>query len=985
MVSIYENMSETCSPDFSMWTAEDDLLLKNAVEAGAALEALAKGAARFSRRFTIKELRERWHALLYTPEISAMAAVRMVEFELSQIGLSKQTRSSKLKSNEEVVRKQRPESIRNCYYHMRKRIDAERILSLDENCIFANDSAVTCIDIANESFREAAATSHAAFPATVEMEGTAVASSFELSVSNLDIENGTFSQMDSFLVPGGVETVGSAFTTNSVDALEVNSTAVSAMPNDCYGFSRHDPSIMLSTTAVGSGNEYISAENVHHLTEDIPQAIVGNSSTIHHMPYIVESSLSLDAIRTVLTIDNEPIVNPLPVFDCDPGDCKTIDTRFVGTGLMQEASVENFSTLGMLSQPSIGNWEADAMFLMTSMTAGMKDNADEEIVCADDKADSSSCKEPQRDGCLMLNSFTTKADVNLSSEGLNQPIVMRPHHESLEQSASHILSTSGERADVYGSGDGHDMLDKEECLNIGYNIPVTPVKVEAQPEPSECLHIEAVGCFNNSVLEGSICEQSQNLDIVSASTHMSPLPTQVGQECKNDVAKLGVASFTFHENCQPLLLFVSGPMVCTLNTEDTDVPSNDDFVPLVYQDLSSISAAVKSSYAEQITAGGSLTTKGTPGNQRPLYSGLGVVKKEPVTLEKLMEAGTELRQVASIDEESNKTCTDYNGVKLEVFEFTAPSVVCQEEVAKKDDCNAGIPSSIVSTSVATRALQERISTVPLVLENGSGDKFDLSSSHESIQGAVHDGSVGFMRPLQFEMTLPAIQDNLLQICQAQSLPPIEVGLKDSQVMNSEEAAAHQFPGNQEVHFSDSDEELPHFSDVEAMILDMDLDPGEDESFSAIAESKRLYKHHKRVLVRLEHSANSAMQRSLVSKGAFAILYGRHLRYFIRKNEVSIGRATQENIVDIDLGKESRANKVSRRQAMIKMKEGGVFYLENHGKRPIAVNSRVIASGQHIRLGSNRLIEIGGMRFIFEMDKRLSKKQIEPVLQARFFG
>jgi hypothetical protein len=32
MVSIYENMSETCSPDFSMWTAEDDLLLKNAVE-----------------------------------------------------------------------------------------------------------------------------------------------------------------------------------------------------------------------------------------------------------------------------------------------------------------------------------------------------------------------------------------------------------------------------------------------------------------------------------------------------------------------------------------------------------------------------------------------------------------------------------------------------------------------------------------------------------------------------------------------------------------------------------------------------------------------------------------------------------------------------------------------------------------------------------------------------------------------------------------
>lgn len=911
-----------------------------------------------------------------------MAAARMVEFELSQMGLSKQTRSSKLKSNEEVVRKQRPDSVRNCYYQMRKRIDAERILSLDEDYIFGNDSAVACIGISNEGFQEAAATSHPALPVIVEIEGTAVAPTFGLSVSSLDIEDGTFSQMDSFLAAREVEAVGSAFTTNSMDTLEVNSAAVSTIPNGCYGFSRHDPSIMLSSTALGSGNEYISAENVHHLAEDMPQAIGENTSSIHHMPYIVESSLSLDVIRTALTIDNESIVNPLPVFDRDSGDCKTIETRF---GLMQEASRENFSILGMLSQPSIRNWDSDAVLLMPSISAGMKENADEQFVVADDKADSSGLKESQRDGCLMSNSFTTKEDIDLPSEGLNQSLVMRLHHESLEQPASHILSASCERAHVYGSGDGNDMLDKEECLNIGYNIAVTPVKVEAQPEPSECLHIRSVGCFNNSVLERSVCEQSQNLDMVSASTHMPPIPTQVGQECKNDVAKLGVASFTFHENCQPLLLFVHGPMVCTLNTEDSDVPCNDDFVPLVYQELSSISAAVQSSYAEQITDGGSLTTKGTPGNQRPLYSGLGGVKKEPITLEKLMEADTELRQDASKDEESNKSCTDYNGGKLEVFEFTAPSVVCQEEVAKKDDCNAGIPSSIVSTSVATSALQDGNMTAPLVLENSSGDKFDLLHSHDSNQGAVHDGSVDFMRPLQFEIALPAIQDNSVQICQAEPLAPIEAGLQDSQVINSEEAAAHQFPGNLEVQISDSDEDLPHFSDVEAMILDMDLDPGEDESFSAIAESKRLYKHHKRVLVRLEYSANSAMQRSLVSKGAFAILYGRHLKYFIRKNEVSIGRATQENIVDIDLGKESRANKVSRRQAMIRMKEGGVFYLENHGKHPIAVNSRVIASGQRIRLGSNRLIEICGMRFIFEIDKRLAKKQVEPILQAKFLG
>lgn len=984
MVSIHQKMSEICPPDFSMWTTEDDLLLKNAVEAGAALEALAKGAVRFSHRFTIKELQERWYALLYIPEISAKAAARMVEFELSQMELSKPTRSSKLKSNEDIIRKQRPESVRNRYYNMRKRIDAERILSVDDNCIFANQSAVTCIGSANGGFQEIAATIDAVCPATVDMEGTVVAPSFGFSCSSLDIEDRTFSQMVSFLATGEVEAVGSAFTTNSMDSLEVNSAGVSAAPNGCYDFSRHHPSNILSDTVVGGGNEHISVENVNQLLEDMPQDIVENAATIHHMPYIVESRMPSDATKTALTADNVPIVSSVPVFDHNPGECKTIGTRFVRTGHMQEASAENASTLDMLSQPTIGGWEVDAVLLMPSMIAGIKDNVDEQIKVADDEADVSGLKEPQRDGCLMLNSSTTKEAIHLSSEGLEQSLVMEPQHESLEQSAFQFLSTSSEGAHVYGSGDGHDMLDKVRCLNTGYNNSVTPVKVEPQPEPSECLDIKAVDSLANCVSEKSICEQSRDLDIVSASPRMSVVPTQVSQEWKNDAAKLGGASFTFHDTCQPLL-FVHGPMVCTLNTEDSDVPCNDDFVPLAYQELSPVSAAFQFSYTDQINAGGSLTAKGMPANQRPIYSGSSIVKKEHETLEKLMEAENELQPAALKDEENNKSCIGYNRIKMEVFEFTAPSVVCQEEVARKEDCNPGIASSTVLNTALTNVLQEGISTAPSVVENNSGDKIDMLPSHESIEGPLHDGSVDFSRPLKFEVTLPTIQDNIVQVYQDESLALVEVGFKDSQILNSEETAVHPLPGSQQDQFSDSDEELPQFSDVEAMILDMDLDPGEDESFSAIAESKRLYKHHKRALVRLEQAANSAMQRSLASKGAFAVLYGRHLKYFIKKNEVSIGRETLENIVDIDLTRKDRPNKVSRRQATIKLKEDGLFYLENYGKRVISVNSHNIASGQRIRLSSNCLIEIGGMRFIFEMDKRLANKQFEPIPQGRFCG
>ncbi|KAK1307275.1 hypothetical protein QJS10_CPA10g01317 [Acorus calamus] len=54
----------------TQWIPEDDVLLKNAVEAGASLECLARGEVPFSRRFSVQELRDRWHSLLYNPKIS---------------------------------------------------------------------------------------------------------------------------------------------------------------------------------------------------------------------------------------------------------------------------------------------------------------------------------------------------------------------------------------------------------------------------------------------------------------------------------------------------------------------------------------------------------------------------------------------------------------------------------------------------------------------------------------------------------------------------------------------------------------------------------------------------------------------------------------------------------------------------------------------------------------------------------------------------
>jgi hypothetical protein len=72
------------------------------------------------------------------------------------------------------------------------------------------------------------------------------------------------------------------------------------------------------------------------------------------------------------------------------------------------------------------------------------------------------------------------------------------------------------------------------------------------------------------------------------------------------------------------------------------------------------------------------------------------------------------------------------------------------------------------------------------------------------------------------------------------------------------------------------------------------------------------------LIRLEQSARSYMNRAIVSKGAFAVIYGLHLRYYMKDSEVTLGRETEDIKVDVDLGKEGRANKISRRQVFARI-------------------------------------------------------------------
>ncbi|KAH1058813.1 hypothetical protein GLYMA_02G051400v4 [Glycine max] len=99
------------------WLPQDDFLLKNAIEGGASLESLAKGAVRFSRRFSVTELRDRWQALLYDPDVSAAALAAMAHLEAAKYGGAAGT-----SEGGGGGKKRKSESIRKHYFAMQRRL-----------------------------------------------------------------------------------------------------------------------------------------------------------------------------------------------------------------------------------------------------------------------------------------------------------------------------------------------------------------------------------------------------------------------------------------------------------------------------------------------------------------------------------------------------------------------------------------------------------------------------------------------------------------------------------------------------------------------------------------------------------------------------------------------------------------------------------------------------------------------------------------------
>ncbi|XP_066148394.1 microspherule protein 1 [Euwallacea fornicatus] len=168
-----------------------------------------------------------------------------------------------------------------------------------------------------------------------------------------------------------------------------------------------------------------------------------------------------------------------------------------------------------------------------------------------------------------------------------------------------------------------------------------------------------------------------------------------------------------------------------------------------------------------------------------------------------------------------------------------------------------------------------------------------------------------------------------------------------------------------------------FNDAEELIQDSELTEPQDEALD-----KELRLQHRKNIKEIRQLENEVGRWNVLvdsitgscpgelDRQTLGVLRGRMVRYLMRSREISIGRAGKGHNVDIDLSLEGPAHKISRRQATLRLRNTGEFYLSAEGKRPIFVDSKPIFAGSKVRLYDNAVVEIACLRFIFSINHDL---------------
>ncbi|XP_010539038.1 PREDICTED: uncharacterized protein LOC104813188 isoform X2 [Tarenaya hassleriana] len=375
---------------------------------------------------------------------------------------------------------------------------------------------------------------------------------------------------------------------------------------------------------------------------------------------------------------------------------------------------------------------------------------------------------------------------------------------------------------------------------------------------------------------------------------------------------------------------VNGVICCVLNTEEPEIPCNGDLFPSNNCHPMSVSSLARRNFKDSSNPVSTSVRDLSASKERSIGYSAQMPKKNPGRSQASFRGKTEMSQPSQ-------------GTEYKEF----PKTESHNATPRATAINSGGSAYGISAQTCSNT-QSAVSL--------DGNSTVATIKH--IPGKPSMGSDGHGKYPKKDIGNSTVEQGILAV---DNLPHTDDG--------SIEMIAVEPEVNPTVdeHLDYSDEELPNYSDIEAMILDMDLDPGDQDMFE-LEVSKYQNEETKRAIIRLEQAAYSYMQRAIASHGAFAILYGRRSKHYIKKPEVLLGRSTEDLVVDIDLGREKRGSKISRRQAIIRLGEDGSFHMKNLGKYPVSINEKEVDPGQSLILKSDCLIEIRGMPFIFETNQ-----------------
>ncbi|XP_018581371.2 microspherule protein 1 [Scleropages formosus] len=173
------------------------------------------------------------------------------------------------------------------------------------------------------------------------------------------------------------------------------------------------------------------------------------------------------------------------------------------------------------------------------------------------------------------------------------------------------------------------------------------------------------------------------------------------------------------------------------------------------------------------------------------------------------------------------------------------------------------------------------------------------------------------------------------------------------------------------------DQVLNFSDAEQLVDEAKLKDSRDE----VLEHELMIsdRHQKREIRQLEQElprwqvlvdSITGMNSPDFDNQTLAALRGRMVRYLMRSREITLGRATKDKQIDVDLSLEGPAWKISRKQGIIKLKNNGDFFIANEGRRPIYIDGRPVLSGNKWKLNNNSVVEIASLRFVFLINQEL---------------